>query len=118
MTLRTLLIIVVGGSLIVCVGRPSIITVYRLPYGRSALHHINRLPRHCLRAVGRSHDGLRSHGMGAAGHGWIGTENVGKGGVPCSRRLPILRRSRIFSALLVAVVCHESVSIMSLLRCF
>lgn len=92
-------------SLVVRVGWSPVVAVDGLSHWRSALHHVRRLRRHSRCAVRRPHDRLRGHRLGPPSHCWVNAEDVRKCGIPGARRLPILR-PRIFSPLLVAVVCH------------
>jgi hypothetical protein len=88
--------------------RATIVAIDRLAQGRGALHHIGGLARHCGSSVGHAHVRLRGHGLRAAGHLGTGTEDVGEGGFPCARGLPVVGTARILWTLLVPVVGHVS----------
>jgi hypothetical protein len=87
--------------------RPAIVAIDGLSHGRGALHHVGRLGGHGGRSLTtHPHLRLRRHGLRAAGHGWVGAEDVGKGSFPRARGLAIAWAARKLWPLLVPVVGH------------
>lgn len=98
------------GARIVLCRRTPIIAINRLAHGGRTLHHVCCLRRHGGCTVGDAHLRLRSHCLGAAGHGRTGAEDVCECCVPCSSGLAILR-ARELPPLLIAVVGHGASSV-------
>ena len=71
-------------ALIILWVRTTIVAVDGLANWRGALHHVGRLAGHGGSAVGNVPVRLRRHGLGAAGHGRAGAEDVCEGGFPCA----------------------------------